>query len=282
MFLLRMQPSILPRLAAEALAARIETDYVRQIIRRFDLPAPSSADEHWPWPLRIITLGRFEVLREGQPLEFSRKVPKKTLALLKALIAFGGRNVREQLLLDTFWSDEEGDAATRSLTATLHRLRALVGDDVVMQQGGKLSLDSQRVWVDVWTFESLTTGPTGSASIESLLSLYRGAFLADDEGEPWSVTLRERLRGKFIHLISDVAGRLENTGSCEQAIECYLRGLDADPAIERFYQGLMRCYAQLDRKSEAIAAYQRLKRMLAVLLAIKPSAATEKLYQSLR
>ena len=58
--------------------------------------------------------------------------------------------------------------------------------------------------------------------------------------------------------------------------------MDADPAIEQFYQGLMRCYAKLDRRSEAIAAYQRLKRTLSVLLAIKPSAATEKLYQTLR
>jgi LuxR family transcriptional regulator, maltose regulon positive regulatory protein len=282
MFLMRMQPEILPRLAAEALSAGIEPDFVREMIRRYALYAPPGADERWPWPLRIITLGRFEVLRDGQPLEFSRKAPKKTLALLKALIAFGGRNVREQLLLDTFWSDEEGDVANRSLTAALHRLRGLVGDDVVVQQGGKLSLDSRRVWVDVWSFEELAGGPRGSATIDTLLGLYRGAFLADDEGEPWSVTLRERLRGKFIHLVSDLAGTLESAGNFEPAIECYLRGLDADPAIEQFYQGLMRCYARLDRKSEAIAAYQRLKRMLSVLLAIKPSATTERLYQSLR
>jgi LuxR family transcriptional regulator, maltose regulon positive regulatory protein len=281
LFLLRMQPLILPRLAAEALAAYIETDYVTDMIRRLKLRPPASAGERWPWPLRIITLGRFEVVRDGKPLEFSRKAPKKTLALLKAIIAHGGRNVREQLLLDTFWSDEEGDVADRSLTAALHRLRALIGDDVVVQQGGKLSLNTQQVWVDVWAFEELAA-QADSAEADQLLNLYRGGFLVDDEGEPWSVTARERLRGKFIHLLASVAQRLEAASRFEQAIECYLRGLDADPAIESFYQGLMRCYAKLDRKSEAIAAYQRLKRMLSILLAVKPSPSTEKLYESLR
>jgi LuxR family maltose regulon positive regulatory protein len=272
---------MLPRLAAEALCADIETEYVSDLIRRLALRPPVSAGERWPWPLRIYTLGRFEVLRDGKPLEFSRKTPKKTLALLKAMIAHGGRNVREQVLLDTFWADEEGDAATRSLTAALHRLRGLIGDDVVVQQGGKLSLNVQQVWLDVWAFEELAA-QTACADADRLLNLYRGGFLVDDEGEPWSVAARERLRGKFIHLLANVAQRLEGASRYEQALECYLRGLDADPAIEAFYQGLMRCYARLDRKSEAIAAYQRLKRMLSILLAVKPSASTEKLYESLR
>lgn len=282
LFLLRMQPQILSRLAAEALRAGIESDYVVAMVRRLKLPPPAGAPGHWPWPLKVFTLGRFEVLRDGQPLEFSRKAPKKTLALLKAIIAFGSRNVREQLLLDTFWSDEEGDVAARSLTAALHRLRSLLGDnDVIQQLGGKLSLDASRVWVDNWAFEKLV-GDSSPCDAGELLGLYRGAFLTEDEGEPWSVTLRERLRGKFIHALAEVAKRLELEGQSERAVDCYLRGLDADPAIEEFYQGLMRCYAKLDRKSEAIAAYQRLRKMLSILLALKPSPTTEKLYQSLR
>ncbi len=282
LFLLRMQPQILSRLAAEALAADIETGYVIETVRRLRLLPPPVVPARWPWPLKILTLGQFEVQRDGQPLEFSRKTPKKTLALLKAIIAFGGRNVREQLLLDTFWSDEEGDVAVRSLTAALHRLRSLLGDnDAIQQLGGKLSLDITRVWVDAWAFEKLTSD-SSPCDAEQLLGLYRGGFLAEDEGEPWPVTMRERLRGKFIHALGEVARRIELEGRYEQAVECYLRGLDADPAIEGFYQGLMRCYARLDRKSEAIAAYQRLKKMLSILLALKPSASTEKLYASLR
>ncbi|HEY7379285.1 MAG TPA: BTAD domain-containing putative transcriptional regulator [Steroidobacteraceae bacterium] len=278
-FLLRMHGEFCARLLAEALSAGIETEYAAQLVRDLRVRPPSVSAPHWPWPLRIFTLGRFEVLRDGQPLEFSRKAPKKTLALLKAIIAFGGRNVREQSLLDAFWSDQEGDVAARSLTAALHRLRALLGDgDAVVQLGGMLSLDPSRVWVDVWALEA---GGEATRS-EQVLALYRGTFLAEDEGEPWSVTMRERLRTRFIHALESHARQLEEAGRFEAAIESYLRGLDADPVIEQFYQGLMRCYARLDRKSEAIAAYRRVKQILSVSLSLKPSPSTEKLYQSLR
>jgi LuxR family transcriptional regulator, maltose regulon positive regulatory protein len=281
-FLLRFHPGWASRLCAEALSAGIEPEYVAQIIRDLGVPAPSAAVPGWPWPLRISTLGRFELLRDGRPLEFSRKAPKKTLALLKAIIAFGGRNVREQLLLDAFWSDEEGDVAARSLTAALHRLRTLIGEaDAIVQQGGTLSLNPQLVWVDAYALEELMARPD-SASTEQLLALYRGGFLQEDEGEPWSVAMRERLRSKFIHALGTQGRELEASGRLELAVESYLRGLDADPIIEPFYQGLMRCYARLDRKSEAMAAYRRLKQMLSISLALKPSAGTEKLYQSLR
>ncbi|HXV39899.1 MAG TPA: BTAD domain-containing putative transcriptional regulator [Steroidobacteraceae bacterium] len=280
--ILRIYPGVLPRLFAEALAAGIETDYVRETIRAFRLRPPSGDAVNWPWPLRVYTLGRFEVLRDDRPLEYSRKVPKKTLALLKALIAFGGKGVREQRLLDTFWSDEEGDVAAKSLGAAIQRLRVLLGDaEAVVQQGGAISLDASRVWVDAWAFESLLARP-GPVDAPELLGLYRGAFLAEDEGEPWAVTMRERLRGRFIHAVAEAGRRLEEEGRPQEAVECYLRGLDTDPVIEQFYQGLMRAYASLDRRTEALAAYQRMKRLLSLSLGVQPSAQSERLFQGLR
>jgi LuxR family transcriptional regulator, maltose regulon positive regulatory protein len=278
---LRMHPTLLPRLLAEALKADIDAEYARQIIRELHLRPPSRDVKDWPWPLRIHTFGQFEVLRDGRPLEYSRKAPKKTIALLKAIIAFGGTNVREQRLVDAFWSDEEGDVAAKSLGAALHRLRKLIGDaEAIVQQGGALSLDKARVWVDVWAFEDLLARPDAGAA--EVMSLYRGAFLAEDDGEPWPVTMRERLRGRFIHAVAEIGRRLEQSNRPNEAIECYLRGLDADPVIEQFYQGLMRCYTALERRSEALSAYQRLKRMLSISLGVQPSPQTERLYQSLK
>jgi DNA-binding SARP family transcriptional activator len=61
-----------------------------------------------------------------------------------------------------------------------------------------------------------------------------------------------------------------------------MRGLDADSIIEPFYQGLMRCYARLDRRAEAAAAYRRLKQILSVTWASRPprppSASTARLH----
>ena len=161
------------------------------------------------------TLGEFEVLVNDAPIEFGRKAPKKTLALLKAIIARGG-SAPESALLDTFWPDEEGDAAAKSLGAAVHRLRGLLGDaDAVVQQGGQVSLDR-----DAGVGRCLgvraragcgarRAGAARDTAAAEALALYRGAFLAEEEGEAWPVAMRERLRGKFIQAVADHAARLE-------------------------------------------------------------------------
>lgn len=267
-----------PVLLSLALQAGIEAGFVRTMIRNWRIPPPADAAAHWPWPIEVRTLGGFELRVDGAAVGFGRKTPKKTLALLKALVARGG-SAPEAALIDAFWSDEEGDAAARSLAATVQRLRTLLGDgDAVIQQGKQLALDRTRVWADAWAFERAL----GAARGEEALALYRGAFLPDDEGESWPVATRERLRSKFVQAVAEQGARLEAAQRDEEAVAWYLRGLDADSVVEPFYQGLMRCYRRLDRLPAAISAYLRLKKALAATLGVAPSAQTEKIFQTLR
>jgi hypothetical protein len=215
-----------PAPLAAALEEGIEVEAVQRDIRVCQVAPPDANVEHGHWPLAVHTLGRFEVRRDGMPLEFSRKAPRKTLALLKAIVALGGTDVREQSLLDALWPDDEGDAAAKSLGATVLRLRALLGmPKRFAQQAGTLSLDPARIWVDAWAFER-----------GRRLDLYKGAFLAQDEGEPWAVAMRERLRARFIHEVGDQGAALERAGRPADAVELYLRGLDADSIVEPFYR----------------------------------------------
>jgi LuxR family maltose regulon positive regulatory protein len=95
--------SVMARLCARALDAGIEVDYVRSLIQRRRLVADVSVSadvEIWPWPIRVYTFGRFAVIRDDEPLTFSRKVQRRPLGLLKTLIALGGREVREERLID--------------------------------------------------------------------------------------------------------------------------------------------------------------------------------------
>jgi LuxR family maltose regulon positive regulatory protein len=148
-------PDVMARLCAEALKAGIEVEYVRGLIKLRGLQAPALDIENWPWPLKLFTLGGFAVLKDGQPITFSRKAPKKVIALLKAIIAFGGRDVSERKLTDALWPDEEGDAAHDAFAVNLHRLRKLIDEDVVTLQEGGLTLDLRRCWIDALAFERL-------------------------------------------------------------------------------------------------------------------------------
>ena len=279
---LRYLDCAMPPMFALALEEGIEVELVQHLIRMFRLKPPLAAPDLWPRPIRIRTLGRFELLINDNPVEFSRKVPKKTLALLKALVAYGGREVSEQSLCDALWGDEEADAARQALGITILRLRKLLGsNDAVPQQGGKITLDRGLVWVDAWRFEERIANVDGPETVAKALDLYGGTFLPDDEGEPWSVPARERLRGKFIHLLATHGRSLEGSGDTDGAIRLYSRGVDADPIVEVFHQGLMRCYQRLGRHTEAISAYRRLRQTLSVVLSVAPSQETQALYRAI-
>ena len=83
-------------------------------------------------------------------------------------------------------------------------------------------------------------------------------------------------------LIGVVHSWAESSDVPREKLKPLLDIIDADPVIEQFYQGLMRCYTVLERRSEALSAYQRLKRMLSISLGVAPSAQTERLYQTLK
>jgi LuxR family transcriptional regulator, maltose regulon positive regulatory protein len=274
-------------MCAEALDAGIEVVYVKSLIRRFRLEPPVTASEAWPWRTKVYALGRYEVYRDEERLEFSGKVPKKPLMLLKALIAFGGRNVPEERLMDALWPDEEADAARKSLDITVLRLRKLLGgNESIVVSDELIGLNPQVCWTDVWAFERRTAeteGTEGEAeTAAAAVTLYRGNFLPADAEEPWTVKARERLRAKFVRLVESVAQAEEAAGHWEKAMTHYLKGLEADDLVEAFHLGLMRCYRALGRPAEAITAFRRLRQTLSVVLGIAPSPAAEALAQELR
>jgi DNA-binding SARP family transcriptional activator len=277
---LRWYPNALSELLPIALSGGIEVQTARWLAREFGVqPRPPDVKD-WPWPVQVRVLGRLELLLDGVAPAFSHKIPKKPLALLGALIAFGGHGVPDQRILDALWPGDEGDSAYRSLTTTTRRLRELLGDkEAVRHTGGKLYLDPHRCWTDVWAFEHALDSRDRAGAAHAI-DLYRGDFLEGDEA-PWVVPMRERLRGKFIGAVVAEGESLEHSGHYEDALRCYQRGLDADDLVEGFYQGLMRCYDRLNRRTEAVAAYRRLRQVLSVTLGISPSYQTDQIYKSL-
>jgi LuxR family transcriptional regulator, maltose regulon positive regulatory protein len=279
-------PAVMARLCARALEAGIEVDYARDLVRKRGLVADdlSVTTEAWPWPIKIFTLGRFELLRAGQPIHFSRKVQRKPLALLKGLIAFGGRGVREALLTDALWPDAEGDAARVALASALHRLRVLIGhEQAIVRQEGELSLDTRSCWVDVWAIERLL-GHAEAGHTESLrkaVDLYRGGFLDGQEVElPQTTTFADTLRRRLLRQIVRAARQCEAKDR-QQAVDWYEQALRVDPCAEDIYRNLMTAYQALGRSAEVAESYQRCRAALAAHRGTRPSLETEGLLKVL-
>jgi DNA-binding SARP family transcriptional activator len=74
---------------------------------------------------------------------------------------------------------------------------------------------------------------------------------------------------------------LEAKGDWERAIDVYRRGLEADNLVESFYRGLMRALAATGDQAEALNAFRRCRELLSIVLGIKPSAETDRLYREI-
>jgi len=290
-------PGLLERIAAEALDKGIEPEYVRELIRRNALLPDASLRhaERWPWPIRIYTLGRFELVLDGNPLIPSRKAQQKPFQLLKALISMGGRNVAEGQMTDILWPEVDGDLAHQTFTTTLSRLRGLLREEkALLLREGRLTLDTRVCWVDAFAFESqlaqIDTVPPGAAArpngsrafrlTEEGLALYRGPFLPGESSSPAIMKARERLRSKFLRAVEFLGRSLEREGKWTEGIVCYRRGLEVDDLAEGFYQRLMICHGRLGQTAEAMGVYDRCRKTLTGVLGIPPSAETEAIRKS--
>ncbi len=279
-------------LYSTALEAGIEQDFAHDCIKVSALaPPPGQLSEVWPWPVKIYTLGRFSIVKDDKPLKFEGKTQKKPLELLKALIALGGRDVREDRLAEALWPEAEADAAAHALTTTVHRLRKLIGEETIERSEGRLSLNAQRCWADAWAFERQLTALEHASHAhvpeeitkltQKLTMLYRGAFLKEEFDRPWVLSTRERLQGKFLRLLESIGRTHAHAARHPEAQHCFEKALEIDPLAEGFYRGLMQVNIAQGRHAEALAVYRRCRKMLTARFGCAPSGETEALAQQI-
>ncbi|VAW92017.1 hypothetical protein MNBD_GAMMA23-294, partial [hydrothermal vent metagenome] len=272
------------KMFAKCLTQGIGENYIRRVIKLRNILPPSDlvGSELWPYPVKIYTLGRFSILLNDQSIDSETR----PFDILKTLLAFGGRDVHEEKIMDALWPDAEGDQAQASFKTSLHRLRKVFGDlDVLVLKNHQLSLNEQYAWVDTWAMSRLfepaqqsieTKDNVKSTTLAGkLMQYYRGHFLSNEPAS-WAIHQREGLRLRFIRHTIALAQSIEN-GDSQTAIQCYQRLLETDSLIEEAYQGLIRCYQAQDRPAEARASYEKCVTIFASTSGSSPSSATTSL-----
>lgn len=287
-------PDVLTKLYTQALINNIETDYVCMLIRKRNLrpSVDQIIPDKWPFPIKIYTLGRFNLLIDDEPISAGRKAPKKMLELLKAIVAFGGKDVSNEKLTQLLWPNLEGDAGYNTFTTTLHRLRKYLGHDAILYSDGRVKLDPKVCWVDIWNIERQLNGilalekkdldEQGLQILNKVLKHYQGPFLYSEEETSFSLSMRERLHQKLISAINKVGQQLEQDLQHAEALLLYQRVLDIDDVHEGFYKGIMRCCIILGKPSDGMSAYQRCRTTLHKKLGVSPSSETEQIRNQLQ
>ena len=280
-------PDILASLCAQALEADIEPCYARCLIDRANLAPPSVDALHWPYPVRIYTLGQAAVLVRGKPLRFSGKAQRRPLLLLHSLLARGGRAVPVTLLRKAMGEDEAyGDSHyTRgAFDMALSRLRRLLPvPELLLLGDGLLSLNEDLCWVDAWSCERLLNrvdrqaDPAGGlVLLERALRLYEGDFLAGEESA-WAVLARERIRSRLTRVARRLGEAMERQGKWAEAGQLYERLRELFPLDEELCLHLIRSHIKREQFAQASGIYARCRDLLARVLGVLPDPALKAL-----
>jgi DNA-binding SARP family transcriptional activator len=254
------------------------------LIERHRLVAPDDACAQWPFRLRVRVLGGFDLARDGEPMRFTGKTQQRPLDLLKFVVSLGGKDIDVETVMAALWPDADGAAAKSSFDSAMFRLRKLLDvEDALELTSGKLSLNKSLVWTDVWALDAAldhANDAPPSAAAHRLLAAYPGPLLGSEES-PWLAKPRDALRARVVRALMDLGQKLERAGAFASAVDVYRRALEADNLAESLYRGLMRALAASGDRAEAMNAFRRCRELLSIVLGVKPSAETDRLYQDI-
>ncbi|WP_062210329.1 BTAD domain-containing putative transcriptional regulator [Streptomyces sp. NBRC 109706] len=221
-------------------------------------------------------LGPLEVRESGR----SRPVTGRLRGtLLGLLLARADQVVPADALVDALWGDQEDDRSAQRLYLQVHRLRAFLGEPerlTRVDDGYRLRLAEGEL--DAERFETLVVEGTGlvereprraAALLRAGLGLWRGTpFPGVEAGAlgDWAVRLDERrLTARESLYRAELAG-----GAGAELVEGLERLALAHPLRERFHSLLMEALDRAGRREDALAAYQRARRLLADELGVEP------------
>ena len=240
--------------------------------------------------LRIQLLGTFAVQVDGDAVPHDRWRLRKAKALVAMLaLAPGQRRHRDQVL-DRLWPDLEPSAAARNLHQTLYvARRALAGsgagtegllglrdEQVVLADGGPVEVDALQFERSAVT--ALAAGV--EAGLRAAADLYPGDLLPELPDADWLTTRRDELRDTHREILVKLASVVRSR-SPEEALVILTRALQSDPLHEGAVRAQMVILAQLGRRSEALARYERLVNDLLEEFGTDPDTQTVRLFRDL-
>ena len=233
--------------------------------------------------LRLFTLGRLALERDGQPIDGigNRKVP---LALLALLAGHGAQGISRDKLLAFLWPESDEPRARNSLKQVLFELRRDLDESLLIAAGPALRLDNSVIGCDLTEFDLALAAEDRAAAAE----LYRGPFLdgfylpGRPELERWIESERQRLHRAHVESLVRLAGRAEAGRNLAGAVHWWRQASAADPFSADAALGVMRTLAATGDRAGALEHGRSYEAALAAELGLPAEAAVRDFAQSLR
>jgi len=231
--------------------------------------------------LTVGVLGPLEVRRDGRPLS----VPSgRTTEVLVRLALDAGQRVSAERLIDDLWGAGAAGTGRNTLQSKVSQLRRALGEPAVVSGGhGGYTLELDAGRVDALRVVSLAAAASSArrsgdpaSAVEAAtegLGLFRGEVLVDAGDGEWLHPHRARLEEVRLGLLEDqAAARVDLGGGAELLAELeWLLG--QYPLREGLWVSFITALYRAGRQADALAAGQRVRRLLVDELGIEPGTA---------
>ena len=235
-------------------------------------------------PLHIHLLGGFRLEREGRPLPAPAS---KRARLLLAYLLLHAQHEHERIFLaGLLWPDLPESKARRRLSQALWQVKQMFAG--VESGRNRVRIQPQaRYQLDVQDFRAALQRAASEnardriAAWEEAIDLYSGPLLPGFYDD-WTLILREQLREHYLRTLEQLIAEHKGTGCYEQALSLARRLTVEEPLNEEAHGQVIRLYALLGRRKEALLQYDMLRQILADELGVAPGSAIERLAQQVR
>ncbi len=244
--------------------------------------------------IKFYTLGRFLLVREGQPVPRAEWRTHRAATLCKALLTHRGQRLHKEQLQDWVWPDASAAAASRNLRVALSELRRVLEPDrqardesrFIEASGDTVELCSDGMWIDsqqlIDAGEIELSDPNAVLTLKSAADLYRGPYLPDDLYEDWAGVERERLALALETVLLKLAQAHALNDQHAKALQVCRQALTANPTSEVFAEHAMQYATQMGDAAQALAVYQEFCAALETRLQLRPSPRLARMAQEIR
>lgn len=225
--------------------------------------------------LRLGLLDGFRLERGGGALQLPLGVQR-----LVAFLAIHNRPLQRLFVAGNLWIDSDEERANANLRTALWRLRS-VGARVVDATRSHVTL-AQGVAVDL---HDCMAHAHGLLRREPALGLQDSAKLVGDLlpdwYDDWVLVERERFRQLRLHALESLCESLAAAGDYGSAVDAGMACIAAEPLRESAHRALMTVHLAAGNRNEALREYRLYCTLMRNELGLRPSAAMERIAQSL-
>jgi TolB-like protein/DNA-binding SARP family transcriptional activator len=214
---------------------------------------------------------------------------RKTRGLLACLCLEQGERVSRSRLVGLLW-DRSADAQARmSLRQSLSELNSIVNRHVsgLVEIGrDSVRIDVRKCWVDALAI--LEASADATADTSNLVQPYGERLLEDLDGitpsfDHWLAGERTRFEDRVRKILEAELDRLsEQNAKPEVRAAAARRLINFEPTHEGAVRSMMKAFAQMGDRAQAIREFERCRQALLTVLDLPPSRETTAVYEAIR